>query len=750
MNNPWLGLSSYTEEALKEYKFYGRTTAIATLTALIRSNLFVTLYGRSGIGKTSLLQAGVFPQLRKSGFSPVAIRLNTVTDGSVPAAKVLWDALTEKLKAIGYTYTQYDSRDLYHPDFHDPMVFRYLFGAGRFVNSENKTTSSVMVLDQFEEILYNAPKASRLLITQLYALIDDNYNLQISHPSWHEETNFRIVVSIREDDLFLFEDWIDTLNYADLKSNRYRLLPLTEQEAREIILEPLKSSADIFDKEQQEEIADKIIDLARTSSQNINTLMLSLLCYVLYEDSIAKKKPITLSDLENYDNIIETYYLEVIKNVPLNQRYYLEDHLLDEAGRRTYIYKEDLNKFAPDAEKFIGNTNQRLFNVNQGRVEFIHDQLASAVSKIRTSRQKVRRKINRPKIVVGVLFVLLLFILSSTPRNEGSKILIGYKGIKGNDNVEVVVWEKTNESISPMIDDCPNLKIIKICNNDGNYSVLNCPSLVNIEMPDSFKGYVLYYNCPNLDLHLKKNDCFLPLHDVSWYKDAENSSRKVYKSLFGSSEVITDGVGPFEIDTLNKKVVVMDTPTFHNTMEKKCAMYVVHLPDSIKRTFDCYVPYGYKEIISRFNEFQSFKSVNEMSIIETCKYALEYKISTIIYFFDKHEIWRNLTMIGVLIIQLLFWCISYGWIRTIAKEKKWKQIYIIIVSFLYGLGMSAFAIVSFMVFYWISYNWMFQDNQRISTIIGTIGCLISMVLVYYDNFKLDKLMSFIKHKILKR
>ena len=139
-----------------------------------------------------------------------------------------------------------------------------------------------------------------------------------------------------------------------------------------------------------------------------------------------------------------------------------------------------------------------------------------------------------------------------------------------------------------------------------------------------------------------------------------------------------------------------------------------------------------------------------MSIIETCKYALEYKISTIIYFFDKHEIWRNLTMIGVLIIQLLFWCISYGWIRTIAKEKKWKQIYIIIVSFLYGLGMSAFAIVSFMVFYWISYNWMFQDNQRISTIIGTIGCLISMVLVYYDNFKLDKLMSFIKHKILKR
>ncbi len=755
MNNPWLGLSSYTEEALNEYKFYGRTTAIATLTALIRSNLFVTLYGRSGIGKTSLLQAGVFPQLRKSGFSPVAIRLNTVTDGSVPAAKVLWDALTEKLKAIGYTYTQYDSRDLYHPDFHDPMVFRYLFGAGRFVNSENKTTSSVMVLDQFEEILYNAPKASRLLITQLYALIDDNYNLQISHPSWHEETNFRIVVSIREDDLFLFEDWIDTLNYADLKSNRYRLLPLTEQEAREIILEPLKSSADIFDKEQQEEIADKIIDLARTSSQNINTLMLSLLCYVLYEDSIAKKKPITLSDLENYDNIIETYYLEVIKNVPLNQRYYLEDHLLDESGRRTYIYKEDLNKFAPDAEKFIGNTNQRLFNVNQGRVEFIHDQLASAVSKIRTSRKKVRRKINRPKIVVGVLFVLLLFILSSSPRNEGSKILRGYDKIKGDGNVETVVLESGNDSIQCTIDDCPNLKIIQIKNNNGNYNIINCPSLINIEVPDSFIGHILCYNCPNLGPEIKKENFFLPLNEVQWYNEGDTASCKIYKSLFAEAIIQVTGKGPYYIDTLTRRVVVSENPIFHNAERKHILMSVMHVSDSVKRTLNCYVPYGYKEKFSRLYEFQSFKSINESSFLETSRYALEYKISSISIFFNKHvnRIWRNLAAIGIIIVQLLFWFTSYGWIKSIAKYKKWgykSRIYIFLLSFLYGLGMSAFAIISFMVFYWLTYNWIFPCNQPVSTAIGTLGCLVSMILVYYESFKLDKLWSNMKYKVLKR
>lgn len=736
MNNPWLGLSSYTEEALNEYKFYGRTTAIATLTALIRSNLFVTLYGRSGIGKTSLLQAGVFPQLRKSGFSPVAIRLNTVTDGSVPAAKVLWDALTEKLKAIGYTYTQYDSRDLYHPNFHDPMVFRYLFGAGRFVNSENKTTSPVMVLDQFEEILYNAPKASRLLITQLYALIDDNYNLQISHPSWHEETNFRIVVSIREDDLFLFEDWIDTLNYADLKSNRYRLLPLTEQEAREIILEPLKSSADIFDKEQQEEIADKIIDLARTSSQNINTLMLSLLCYVLYEDSIAKKKPITLSDLENYDNIIETYYLEVIKNVPLNQRYYLEDHLLDEAGRRTYIYKEDLNKFAPDAEKFIGNTNQRLFNVNQGRVEFIHDQLASAVSKIRTSRKEIRRNVIRPYVLLCSLILLLLFFLSLQPRTGGDKTMTDYRYIGGNDKVESVVFDSIRYS---EIADCPNLKKIQIRNNLSLCYIANCPSLVTIEKPDSFSGNILIYNCPNVKMD-------------SVICQFGTSGRHFESELFVSFGFKDGDVANYyyDLDCKKRKFIIKNIPI---ALEKDLyAMIGTHVPDSIKRELDCYVPLGYKNKLSGFTMLQAFKSLNELSLIDTIQYALEAKTVRIVQYFNDNKVWINLAIAALTIIQLFFWFISYGWINSIAKFKKWgrkSKMIVFTLSFINGIGMSVFCMVSFMAFYWFTYNWLAPWNQPLSTIIGVVGAISCLLLVYYKSFKLDKLWSNVKYRVLK-
>ena len=64
--NPWAGLASYEDPQNAEYdlKFCGRDDDSYDVARLIMGNVFVTLYGKSGIGKTSLLNAGVFPELR--------------------------------------------------------------------------------------------------------------------------------------------------------------------------------------------------------------------------------------------------------------------------------------------------------------------------------------------------------------------------------------------------------------------------------------------------------------------------------------------------------------------------------------------------------------------------------------------------------------------------------------------------------------------------------------------------------------
>src|ERR671936_2407523 len=72
-DNPWPGLEAF-READQEF-FFGREHARDELTRFILQHRLVVLHGRSGLGKTSLLRAGVFPRLRESGRLPVYLRV---------------------------------------------------------------------------------------------------------------------------------------------------------------------------------------------------------------------------------------------------------------------------------------------------------------------------------------------------------------------------------------------------------------------------------------------------------------------------------------------------------------------------------------------------------------------------------------------------------------------------------------------------------------------------------------------------
>ena len=48
--------------------FAGRDQDIAEMVSRVTANRTLVLFARSGLGKTSLLKAGVFPRLRERGF----------------------------------------------------------------------------------------------------------------------------------------------------------------------------------------------------------------------------------------------------------------------------------------------------------------------------------------------------------------------------------------------------------------------------------------------------------------------------------------------------------------------------------------------------------------------------------------------------------------------------------------------------------------------------------------------------------
>ena len=97
--NPWLGLSSYSEES-RAY-FQGRDDEAAELARRVRRKLLTVLFGQSGLGKTSLLRAGLVPRLRGEGFCPVYVRVDYSPE-SPPPSEQIKQAIFKATAAAGH------------------------------------------------------------------------------------------------------------------------------------------------------------------------------------------------------------------------------------------------------------------------------------------------------------------------------------------------------------------------------------------------------------------------------------------------------------------------------------------------------------------------------------------------------------------------------------------------------------------------------------------------------------------------
>lgn len=94
--NPWPGLESFEENA--QGFFFGRDREAESLLNHVRDASVTVLYGRSGLGKTSLLRAGLFPPLRDENFLPVYVRLE-LQQGSAALSRQLHESVYDSIQA---------------------------------------------------------------------------------------------------------------------------------------------------------------------------------------------------------------------------------------------------------------------------------------------------------------------------------------------------------------------------------------------------------------------------------------------------------------------------------------------------------------------------------------------------------------------------------------------------------------------------------------------------------------------------
>ena len=432
--NPWAGLASYEDPktARQKLKFCGRDDDSYDLARLIMGNVFVTLYGKSGIGKTSLLNAGVFPELRQDQYSPDSLRLGIRDEEHPQSYQAMIIEAAERIATKTNTINVIAEQK-------DPQAIDYLwnyFARHRFYDKNDEPTTPVFVFDQFEEVFRGHRDEAEILLKQLDYLNDKDHALdrcEIDGQTYRYEQNYRFVVSIREDDLYLLEDSIDNCYLPALKRCRYRLRSLTEEGARDAILIPGKG---LFNDDDKQTIADAIISKSRNEDGSISTNIVSLLCSRIYVD-FKKSGENHISPLlvDNFlkGNPFEKFYNEATRGFSDREKSYIEDNFVDSNGRRNSIPESNFLKHVPNGATLLEGDKrilQRTSTSSDGknnRVELIHDSFCEPLSKQKEKREKRKRLYQLALVsliaILSLSAIVYVWSINQRMRTNESRVL---------------------------------------------------------------------------------------------------------------------------------------------------------------------------------------------------------------------------------------------------------------------------------------------------------------------------------------
>jgi formylglycine-generating enzyme required for sulfatase activity len=188
--------------------FFGRTTVIEELVGKIPRYKTLVINGRSGSGKTSLINAGLIPRLADNGYHYLSFR-----------------EYSDPLRQLREHVAQDDLFKPYADQTHSLPQFL------KTVTRQQKM-HLVVIFDQFERFFVNVPAAVRTqFIQEIKACLDSDLS--------GEELD--LVFALREDFFGAFVIEFETLMPTFFNdTDRFNLLPLRRDEAREAILRPLK------------------------------------------------------------------------------------------------------------------------------------------------------------------------------------------------------------------------------------------------------------------------------------------------------------------------------------------------------------------------------------------------------------------------------------------------------------------------------------------------------------------------------
>ena len=439
-NNIFLGLHPYMED--DAYRFKGRSDESKDLFHLIVRNDYTVCYAESGEGKTSLLNAGVFPLLRGNRYFPIEINFNSDDFKSTPDGfdeiinRCIKDSINqynEKNQGINVEYVlcSNDFQDSNAKETLDKELENFMWWKLRNYKPQamGTTFTPVFVFDQFEEVfnMPNSPVWTKKFFDWLESVSSNSCPKYIikkvreiigneaAFPDIKEVKDFKAIFSLRKEFIGELDYWgMQQCFIPELKNNRFCLKPLTFEGAKKVmsqqkrfeektIRQILYHLVNCYSKEPEKTIEEKL--------PVIPALLLSVVCDTWEKDVSSSLFDEINSIDQSLNFVLEKFYeqsMEAITNEYLGKikidqyssswpelsRIHSRDDidnivysLVDMMGRRERVKATSsvLKKLHFDEEIEEIMSNHRIIKItkidSEDYVELVHDSICPIVAK---------------------------------------------------------------------------------------------------------------------------------------------------------------------------------------------------------------------------------------------------------------------------------------------------------------------------------------------------------------------------------
>jgi WD40 repeat protein len=417
LSGPYVGLTYYTEDDTD--LFFGRDAETGVIISNLRASRLTLLYAESGVGKSSLLRAGVAARLRRQAAHDAATR---GAPRFVPVVFSSWSGdpvlgLTAAVEEALHGLLPQDGRPRLPRDDVERAVEAAAAAAA--------DSTLLVILDQFEEYFLYRSRHER----------EDAFADELAACVQRADLRARFLISIREDayaglgDLFrgrlpnVYANFLH-LDYLDRDGAREAILKPVERHNEEhgtsVAVEPALVDA-VLDQVQRNRFVvsengrpdgDGDGDGARAGSQAIETTYLQLVLKRLWDEEAAKGSDVlrlaTLERLGGAETITETHLAGSMAKLPPDQQSAAASafrYLVTARGTKIALTVRELSEMAELPESRLEPVLRRLAAGDlhilrpvalpdpgdEASYEIFHDALARPIRRWRQEREDAER-----------------------------------------------------------------------------------------------------------------------------------------------------------------------------------------------------------------------------------------------------------------------------------------------------------------------------------------------------------------------